>query len=393
VREGSPDRTLRESPTPSLPRGRRSFLTIGRPTTLRVIVAASVLVLTSATAWTQPAPLAHPTVEQRLEELQISGSDGYRFVVLGDQKSLWKKEFPRLLDQIHSTSVEGDLPLLLMLDTGDFVDDGSRARQFGILAGLLDRVKNLPYLAGVGNHELKPKERFTTSRTARENTAAFLGPSYTPDRLYFSKQVGPVRFLFLNTSALPGLYPELSRNDPGSAGRASAQLTWLAQELQTEVHPTVVVSHHPFIQSAVKHHDHARELWNHEYRELSGRTLPEALIEGGVDLVLSGHVHSYEMFRLQREDRQMWTLNVSGRPAGWLQGSRMPRDWSRDPKASLEGRGFRTRLDQWSVTQETYMSDRNKVDQFALVTVGSDGRLTIELRSVEGPTLYRTQIP
>jgi hypothetical protein len=149
VREGSPDRTLREEPTSSLRRGRCLFLPIGRPTTLRVIVSASVLALTSATAWTQPAPLDHPTVEQRLEELKISWSDGYR----GDQKSLWKKEFPRLLD----------------------------------------RVKNLPYFAGVGNHELKPKERFTTSRTARENTAAFLGPSYTLDRLYLSKQIWPVQ--------------------------------------------------------------------------------------------------------------------------------------------------------------------------------------------------------
>lgn len=360
---------------------------------MRMIAAAGVLALTSATAWTQPAPLDHPTVERRLEELQVSASDGYRFVVFGDQKNLWQKDFPRLLDQIRAASVEGDLPLLLMIDTGDIVDDGSRARQFGMLAGLLDRVKHLPYLAGIGNHETQPTERFATSRAARENTAAFLGPSYTPDRLYFSKQVGPVRLLFLDTSALPDLYPELSRNDPGSAGRASAQLTWLAQELRTEVHPTVVVSHHPFIQSAVKHHDHARELWNHEYRELSGRTLPEALIEGGVDLVLSGHVHSYEIFRLQRDDRQMWTLNVSGRPAGWFEGARMPEDWSQDPRERLEGRGFRTRLDQWTVTQETYMSDANKVNQFALVTAGSDGRLTIELRSVEGSTLHRTQVP
>jgi hypothetical protein len=109
--------------------------------------------------------------------------------------------------------------------------------------------------------------------------------------------------------------------------------------------------------------------------------------------VLSGHVHSYEIFQLQRNNRRMWTLNVSGRPTGWFQGKRMPKDWRTDPRTPLENWEFRTRLDQWTVTQKRYMSDSDKADQFALVTVDSDGRLTIELQSVDGPILYRMHIP
>ena len=355
-------------------------------------VATCLLVLTATSALSQPARLGHPTIDQRIETLQASVGDGYRFAVFGDQKNLWKREFPRLLDRIGAAPAAEE-PVLFLIDTGDIVDNGSRPDEFNRLAGLLDRVKHLPYLVGVGNHELKPKEPFETSERARSNAATFLGPDYAADRLYYSKQVGPVRFLFLNTSDLPGVYPELRQHDPEAADRGSAQLSWLAQELQTEVGPTIVVSHHPIMQSATKHHHQARVLWNREHHELGGRTLPEALIESGVDLVLSGHVHSYEVFRLERNNRQMWTLNVSGRPTGWLQGRRMPKDWRADSLTPLKNRGFRTRLDQWAITQEGYMSDADKVDQFALVTVTSDGRLSIELQTADGAIIHRMAIP
>ena len=38
------------------------------------------------------------------------------------------------------------------------------------------------------------------------------------------------------------------------------------------------------------------------------------VIEGGVDLVICGHTHTYERFRLRRGERELSLINLSGRP-------------------------------------------------------------------------------
>ena len=176
--------------------------------------------------------------------------------------------------------------------------------------------------------------------------------------------------------------------------RAAAQVRWLVDELCEEVHPTIAVAHHAFIQSAITHREHANALWNHAYDLHGARTLPEILIDGGVDLVLTGHVHCYEVFKLERNGREMWSLNASGRPTGiWFPGRRMPRGWRGAELVHLADRGFETRLDEWSATQIGFMTNASKRDQFGLVTVDGAGGLDIELRTVGGTTLERIQIP
>ena len=249
----------------------------------RVLFAVTATILVSAPVWAQVEALGHPTVAQRISTLGMSPSEGYRFIVFGDQKELWTDDFPRLLDQVHAEMSANEL--LFMLDTGDIVDNGSKASEFDTLRGHLARVPDLPYLVGVGNHELQPKKGGDTLSRAHQNTAAFLGDDYAYDRMFFTKQIGRVRFLFLNTHDLPNVYPRLYKNDPDVEQRAAAQLKWLEEELRKEVHPTVAISHHAFVQSAKKHRDeHATVLWNHTYDDFGGRTLPEMLSDGGVDL-------------------------------------------------------------------------------------------------------------
>ena len=120
------------------------------------------------------------------------------------------------------------------------------------------------------------------------------------------------------------------------------------------------------------------------------------LIDGGVDLVLTGHVHSYEVFELERNGGHMWSVNASGKPTGpiWkLPGRRMPRNWQGKELKRLDDKGFKTRLNQWAFTQLSFMTDDTKRDQFALVTVDAAGSLEIEIRGVDGTVLYRLQIP
>lgn len=361
-----------------------------------LFAVALVVGVWSAAVSAQVEPLGHPTVEQRIEALGISPDDGFRFVVFGDQKSLWREDYPRLLAQVRAETDASGPPLLFMLDTGDIVDDGSKAEQFAELAGHLAVVNNLPYLVGVGNHELKPEKAGATSARARRNTVSFLGPPYASERMFHAMRVGPVRFLFLDTNDLPGVYPDLYEKDPEAARRARAQIDWLSQELDEEVHPTVALSHHAFVQSPSKHRGHARALWNHEHDVLDGRTLAEALIEGGVDLVLTGHVHSYEMFEMARDERTMWSLNVSGKPTGsWFRRpwTRMPSDWRGRETDELREKGFRTRLDQWNVTQLAFMTGETTQNQFALITVDPAGGLHIEVRTVDGTVLATVRIP
>ena len=68
--------------------------------------------------------------------------------------------------------------MLFILDTGDIVDEGSDDHSFSDLANHLERVKDLPYLVAVGNHELQPKEDASIVLQAHQNTANFLGKDY-----------------------------------------------------------------------------------------------------------------------------------------------------------------------------------------------------------------------
>lgn len=356
----------------------------------RLLMTAIVLCLSAATVLAQLAPLDHPTVDQRIQELGISADSGYRFVVFGDQKGLWKKnEFASLLDNVASLSAEGGSPLLFMIDTGDIVENGRKSKQFEELQNILARrVSELPYLVAVGNHEVDK-----TSVDARQHVFQFLkkvvdDENFSADRLYYAKTIGRVRFLFLDTNDF--VY------DDADPVRAAAQMRWLNQALQTEVHPTIAVMHHAFVLSADKHRDHARRLWNHVYAD--GRTLPEKLNDGGIDLVLSGHIHTYEVFLLKRNAKQMWALNVSGRPKGKVlgvsKGSRRPKDWGNQAKKELASDRFGfTRLDQWEITQLDYMSKSEEADQFAVITVDETGNLEIEVRSLDGSILYNMYIP
>lgn len=355
----------------------------------RLLVTAILLFTSASSATAQAvAKLGHPTVEERIAKLGVDPADGYRFVVFGDQRGLWKKDFPALLERVKRLADAADEPpLLFMVDTGDIVDHGLKPRQFEDLRRLLARLPDLPYLVAVGNHELKPKQ---SRSTGRENTAAFLAgtdPDFSPERMYYAKTIGPVRFLFLNSNDLPGAYDP----QPGVSERNRAQMDWLEKQLQMDAPATIALMHHPFVQSAGKHRDQAKTIWNYEYVERNGRTLPEILLEGGVDLVVTGHVHSYEAFLLERDGGRLWFLNVSGKPAGLTAGSRTPSDWSGKEMTELAKHEFTTRLREWQITHKDYMHGDEKENQFAVITVDREGNFDIEVHFLK-PSSHRHEM-
>jgi len=363
----------------------------------RSILFSLLLILVTALGFTWPwevgdpwpkssdhpvAILDHPTVESRAAELSGGPDGGYRFAVFGDQRALADGEWQDLLEQIAAEARDDDR-FLFVLDTGDMVYDGSHSDQFRMLAEILSPVEAYPYLVGVGNHEKDNNE----DRGAIENTTrflAYLDPGFSADRMYYEKEIGPVRFLFLDTNDLvygdEGERDEATPPEPGS--RAEAQLQWLVERLAKpppgENGAVVVVMHHPIVQSSKKHRPQARSLWNLFYQ---GKSLADHFLDSGVSLVLSGHTHTYERFRIERSDGASFHhVNTSGRPRTdifWYgDGARRARDIAGREAEWLDEKGWGD-LDRWTFVQEDAMTD-DAANQFLLFHVDAGGGIRFE---------------
>lgn len=311
-----------------------------------------------------PVPrLALPSFDAATADVEAP----FRFAVFGDQKGLAKNgEWTALLEQIQAL----DPRPLFLVDTGDIVQNGVYRDQFVQLQEILSVVDGLPYLLAVGNHEIDHDDP-----EARGHVVEFLGDVigrdvFRPDRLYYRKTVGALRLLMLDSNAL--IYPEIGGCRGGYAvgDRAAEQLAWLVDELERPwTGRTVVGLHHTVILSATKHEGHARCLWNGAYAAHGDRTLPQILIDGGVDVLVSGHTHTYEVLRLTRGGRSMLSVNVSGTSGG----SRRARPLD-DPMTRFADRGWD--LSGWDdVSQGAVMPSNRMVNQFALVTMTASGAL------------------
>ena len=266
------------------------------------------------------ATLDHPTVEEvfRVREERGQSAEPYRFVAFGDQRALADEDWPELMRRIADWDREEE-DLAFLIDTGDIVNDGSHSDQFAWLAReILSITPDLPYLVGIGNHEVSSND----DPAARASTAkflAYLDDRLSPDRLFYRKDLGAATFLFLDTNDL--VYgPDGDRDacpaevDPG--GREGRQMAWLREQLADtaarEPRLVIAVLHHPPVQSSKIHRKAAASIWN--VRD-GGHRLVDLLADGGVDVILTGHTHTYERFRLVRDDgRRIDVVNVSGRP-------------------------------------------------------------------------------
>jgi hypothetical protein len=311
-----------------------------------------------------------------------AGNAAYRFAAFGDQRALADGEWQELLAQITRWERENG-ELAFLLDTGDVVHDGRRSDQFRWLTDeVLSIARHLPYLVGVGNHEVKNN----ADPAARENTArflAYLDDDLAPDRLYYRKDLGPATFLFLDTNDLVyGPAGERGECPPSVApdSREGRQLAWLRAQLEDAadrgIELVIAVLHHPPIQTSRKHREAARSLWS--LRD-GDRLFLDVLAEGGVDVILTGHTHTYERFRLDRSDGlEMDVVNLSGRPResvfGIGAGARRAEDVRGREAEHLAETGWETHP-AWAIRQEAVTVESDEANQFGLFTVEPDGRL------------------
>lgn len=326
-------------------------------------------------------PLDHPTIEAHLATHPWQATDDLHFVAFGDQRALADGEWQALIGQIVRWHARVQ-PLAFMLDTGDIVGAGEYSDQFAMLHEILAPARNLPYLVGVGNHEV----RNNAIPVARRNTAALLGyldSSFSTEHMYYRKKIGPWRLLFLDSNDL--IYDLEGAEETTREARVAQQMAWFAAELDAAAgSPCIVIMHHPLVQSSRKHRAQAIALWGFTYRS---RTLAEMMIDAGVKLVLVGHTHTYERFIVGRDDGRCFHLvNLSGRPRNdilWFGAAqRRARDIAGDERGWLESRGWPD-LSGWRIIQADVMTAAHEANQFALFTLGWDGRLEMEVHYLD----------
>jgi len=323
--------------------------------------------------------LQHPTVESRMRAMTPGPEAGYKFVFFGDQRAAADGDWQTILARVQKLS-QADERLLFMVDGGDIVNDGRYTDQFHYLAeSILKPVRAIPYLVAVGNHEIREH-----TPAARQSVATFLGyldKDFSSERFYYRKDIGPVRFLFLDSNDM--VYDDLNHGR-----RTKAQMDWVVAELARpapETPTTIVVLHHPMIQSSNVHQDHASRLWN---TTVGGKRLVDALVDGGVQIVLTGHTHTYERFQLVRKQdgRKLDVINASGRPRPtvlWIGSSlRRARDIRGNEAKWLAGKGYQG-LDAWRIAQVELMRKQDEADQFALFTVERGGGVTMEMNFID----------
>ena len=197
---------------------------------------------------TEPAPLttaAPPGVK-----------DPIRFVALGDSGTGGAAELA-IAQRISGEKFD------FMLFLGDIAyEQGSAAQlQSNFFSVYKDFLRYVPAYTTIGNHE-------RVTRLGRPYFEAFVLPE--PER-YYSFNWGDIHFVAIDTTQ-----------------RDTKQLVWLDKDLTDNKLPWVIVfGHHPMYTNSLR----GAQLWIR-------RAFANILTRHKVDLVLTGHEHQYERFRI-----------------------------------------------------------------------------------------------
>ncbi|MBA3818283.1 MAG: metallophosphoesterase [Deltaproteobacteria bacterium] len=205
-------------------------------------------VVVNGVAATQPAPLITAAAAGSKQPL--------RFVVLGDSGTGGAAQ---LAIAKRLTAERFDLMLFL----GDIAYKSGTPEQLEtkFFAVYRDFLRYVPVYPAIGNHERRTEK-------GRPYFEAFVLPE--PER-YYSFDWGDVHFVAIDTTQ-----------------RDEKQLVWLDEDLEKTKLPWVVVfGHHPMYTNSLR----GPQMWIR-------RAFAQILTKHEVDLVLTGHEHQYERFRI-----------------------------------------------------------------------------------------------
>lgn len=201
-------------------------------------------------ALTEPAPLATAATPGRPDDAPI------HFVALGDTGTAGAAE--KAVAQQMSA-----VPFEFMLFLGDIAYESGTATQLqnAFFAIYPDFLRYVPAYPTLGNHERRTHQ-------GRPYLEAFVLPE--PER-YYSFDWGDVHFVCIDTTH-----------------RDSKQLVWLDEDLKkTKQRWKIVFGHHPMYTNSLR----GPEMWIR-------RAFAKIVTMNRVDLVLTGHEHQYERFKV-----------------------------------------------------------------------------------------------
>ena len=154
-------------------------------------------------------------------------------------------------------------PFDFMVFLGDIAYESGTAKQLqeNFFAVYRNFLRFVPVYPALGNHERR-------TRQGRPYLEAFVLPE--PER-YYSFDWGPIHFVCIDTTQ-----------------RDSAQLVWLDDDLGKNKLPwTIVFGHHPMYTNSLR----GAQLWIR-------RAFSKIVTKHKVDIVLTGHEHQYERFKI-----------------------------------------------------------------------------------------------
>ncbi|HMG51974.1 MAG TPA: metallophosphoesterase [Kofleriaceae bacterium] len=196
---------------------------------------------------TEPAPLATAAPP---------GTDSLRFVALGDSGTGGAAQLA-IAKRLSAVTFE----LILFLGDLAYEDGSPRQLQSNFFAVYRDVMRYTPAYPTIGNHERQ-------TRSGRPYFEAFVLPE--PER-YYSFDWGDVHFVAIDTTQ-----------------RDARQLVWLEDDLTNNKLPWVIVyGHHPMYTNSLR----GAQQWIRA-------AFANIVTRHKVDIVLAGHEHQYERFRV-----------------------------------------------------------------------------------------------
>lgn len=215
----------------------------------------------------------------------VTGSTApIRFWVLGDSGTADKKA--QAVRDAYDTAVHSKVPAQFMLMLGDNAYNKGTDKEFqeAVFETYPKHLRQLPLWSCIGNHETynssKGDPNIPYFKIHTFPTKAECGGIPSGTENYFSFNHGNIHFVVLDSMV-------------SSRAPDGAMAKWTKADLQANALPwTIAVFHHPPYTKGT--HDSDKEV---ELVEMRKNFLP-ILEAHGVDLVLSGHSHTYERTRL-----------------------------------------------------------------------------------------------
>lgn len=198
-------------------------------------------------------------------------TDPLRFWVLGDSGFAGPNQ--RAVRDAYSAWNTSETDLILLLGDNAYYDGREEEYQLAFFNGYRGYLRQVPTLSTRGNHE-KMESVYLDAFSLP--SGAELGGVASGSELYYSADVGNVHLICLDSES-------------GDPNPGSAMMSWLDADLAaTDADWIIAFWHHP----PYSRGSHDSDL---EPNSIPMRTQVVPVLEaGGVDLVLSGHSHSYE---------------------------------------------------------------------------------------------------